>query len=248
MDVLDVVAPVEEAGVAVELVALPEPGAVLEGSHEVVIVLHVLQAELGLEGEDFIFGAVDENIVHVVDDEADISAAVLGHSLLDWQEVSPVVRDRLDGCAGRVVCPDGAGVYSLDPSGQCTRVRSAREDPRHVFGVAVRVFGERQLDFVGEVGEIVNCVVQGEVLEVLGSQVGEWCRCTPVAVFQHNGGSTDLLSDDTSGAVGAEVAGVAGCVDFTWCEEDNGGAWIDLLVADVHIVGPSPLDRMPKET
>jgi hypothetical protein len=238
VDVLDVVAPVEEAGVAVELVTLPEPGAVLERGHEIVVVLDVLQTELGLEGEDFLFGAVDEDIVHVVDDEADISAAVLGHSLLDGQEVSPVVRDRLDGSAGRVVCPDGARVYSLDPSSQCTRIRSTREDPWHIFRVAVRVLRERQLDFVGEVGEIVDCVVQGEVLKVLGSQVGERCGSTPVAVLQHDGGSTDLLSNDTSGAVGAKVAGVAGCVDLAGCEEDDRGACVVLSVAGVHVVVP----------
>jgi hypothetical protein len=156
VDVLDVVAPVVEAGGAVELVALPKPWAVLERGHEVVVVLHVLQAELGLEGEDFIGGAIQENPVHVVDHKADISAAVLGHALLNWQEISPVVRDGLDGSAGRVVCPDGARVYSLDPSSQRTRVRSTREDPRHIFGVAVRVLREWQADFVGEVGEIVD--------------------------------------------------------------------------------------------
>lgn len=247
MDVLDVVAPVEEAGVAVELVTLPEPGAVLERGHEVVVVFHVLQAELGLEGEDFIFGTVDENVVHVVDDEADISAAVLGHPLLDWQEVSPVVGDRLNGSAGRVVCPDGAGVYSLDPSGQCARVRSAREDPRHIFGVAVRVLREWQADLVGEVGEIVDCVVQSEVLEVLGSQVGERCGCTPVAVFQDDGGSTDFLSDDTSGAVGAEVAGVASRIDFAGREEDDRGAYVACQLL-IYIYRWSPLNRVPKET
>lgn len=238
VDVLDVVAPFEEAGVAVELVALPKPWAVLESSHEVVVVLHVLQAELGLEGEDFLFGTIDENVVHVIDDEANISAAVLGHALLDRQEVSPVVRDSLDGSAGRVVCPNSARVYSLDPSSQCTRVRSTREDPRHILGVAVRVLRERQADLVGEVGEIVDCVVQGKVLEVFGSQVGEWCGCTPVAVFQHNSGSTDLLSDDTSGAVGGEVAGVASRVDLAGCEEDNWRACVVSLVAALHIVVP----------
>jgi len=238
VDVFDVVAPFEEAGVAVELVALPKPWAVLKSSHEIVVVLHVLQTKLGLEGDDFFLGTIDQDVVHVVDDEADISAAILGHALLDWQEVSPVVRDSFDGSAGRVVRPDGAWVHSLDPSSQCTRVRSTREDPRHIFSIAVRVLRERQADLVGEVGEIVDCVVQGKVLEVLGSQVCEWCGCTPVAVFQHNSGSTDLLSDDTSSAVGSEVAGVASCVDLAWCEEDDWRACVVSLVAALHIVVP----------
>ena len=54
MNVLDVVAPIEEASVAVELIALPEPWAVLKRSHEVVVVLDVLHSELGLEGQDFV--------------------------------------------------------------------------------------------------------------------------------------------------------------------------------------------------
>ena len=98
--------------------------------------------------------------------------------------------------------------------------------PSKIHGVAVRVLRERQADLVGEVGEIVDCVVQGKVLEVFGSQVGEWCGCTPVAVFQHNSGSTDLLSDDTSGAVGGEVAGVASGIDLV------------SLVAALHVVVP----------
>jgi hypothetical protein len=50
-------------------------------------------------------------------------------------------------------------------------------------------------------------------------------------VFQHNGGSTDLLSDDTSGAVCAEVAGVAGCVDLAGSEEDDWRACVVLSVS-----------------
>jgi hypothetical protein len=123
-----------------------------------------------------------------------------------------------------MVSPDGAGVYSFCPRSQSTGVRSAGENPWHVFGIAVRVFGKRQTDFVGEVGQIVDGVLESQILEVLSGQVGERCGCAPVAVLQDNGGSSDLLSDNSSGAVGAEIAGIASCVDFTGCEEDNWGA------------------------
>jgi hypothetical protein len=53
-------------------------------------------------------------------------------------------------------------------------------------------------------------------------------------VLQDNGSSSDLLSNDTSGAVGAEVAGISCGVDFTGCEEDDWGAWIALLVISAH--------------
>jgi hypothetical protein len=72
----------------------------------------------------------------------------------------------------------------------------------------------------------VDGVLESQVLEVLGGQVSERCGCAPVTVLQNDGSSSDLLSDDTSGAVGAEVAGIASCVDFTRCEEDDWRACI----------------------
>jgi hypothetical protein len=53
-------------------------------------------------------------------------------------------------------------------------------------------------------------------------------------VLQDNGSSSNFLSDDTSGAVGAEVAGISCGVDFTGCEEDDWGAWIALSVLSAH--------------
>ena len=57
-------------------------------------------------------------------------------------------------------------------------------------------------------------------------------------MFQNDGGSTDLLSDDTGGAVGAEVARVASCVDLAGSEEDDRGACVILSVAGVFLVVP----------
>jgi len=233
--VLDVVAPVEEARVAVELVALPEPWSVLESGHEVIVVLDVLHAELSLQGEDLVCGAGGEYFVHVVDDESDVCAAVLGHALLDGKEVAPVVGDRLDRCAGRVVSPDGARVDSFHPGSECTRIGATGEDPWDVLGVAVRVASERQTDLFGEVCQVVDGVFQGQVFEVLGREVCEGCGSAPVAVLQNNCCSSDLLGDDSSGAVGAEIAGVAGSVDLAGGEEDDWGACV-LSVVGVSLV------------
>jgi aerobic-type carbon monoxide dehydrogenase small subunit (CoxS/CutS family) len=51
-------------------------------------VLDVLHAELGLQREDLVCGAGGEDFIHVVDDERDVCAAVLGHALLDGEEVA----------------------------------------------------------------------------------------------------------------------------------------------------------------
>jgi hypothetical protein len=96
------------------------------------------------------------------------------------------------------------------------------------------VSGKRQANFVGEVSQIVDGVLKSEILEVLSGQVGERCGGAPVAVLQNNGGSSDLLSDDTSGAVSAEIAGISCGVDFTGCEEDDWRAWIAVSVISAH--------------
>jgi hypothetical protein len=129
-----------------------------------------------------------------------------------------------------VVGPDRTGIHSLHPGSKCTRVRAAREDPRNILGIAVRVASERQVDLVGEVCQVVDGVLQGEVFEVLGRQVRERRGSAPVAVLQDNGRSSDLLGDDSGGAVGAEVAGVAGGVDLAGGKEDDWRAWKGLSV------------------
>jgi hypothetical protein len=49
-------------------------------------------------------------------------------------------------------------------------------------------------------------------------------------VLQDDGGGSDLFGDDSCGAVGAEVAGVAGGVDLAGGEKDDWGAWKVLSV------------------
>ena len=88
----------------------------------------------------------------------------------------------------------------------------------------MRVASERQADLLSEVCQVVDGVLQGEVFEVLGCQVCEWRGSAPVAVLQYDCRSSDLLGDDSSGAVGAEIAGVAGGVDLAGGEEDDWGA------------------------
>ncbi|KAI7028355.1 serine carboxypeptidase [Hortaea werneckii] len=86
------VAPLEEAAVAgVELVALPEPGAVFERGHEVVVVGDVLETEHGFQIVDFVLGPVGEYVIHVIDDQGNVGAAVLRHALLHREEVGPEI-------------------------------------------------------------------------------------------------------------------------------------------------------------
>ena len=84
--------------------------------------------------------------------------------------------------------------------------------------------GKGQADLVGEVCQVVDGVFQGEVFEVLGRQVRERRGSAPVAVLQDDCRSSDLLGNDSSGAVGTEVAGVASGVDLAGGEEDDWGA------------------------
>jgi hypothetical protein len=96
----------------------------------------------------------------------------------------------------------------------------------------VRVASEGQADLVGEVCQVVDGVLQGEVFEVLGRQVREGCGSAPVAVLEDDCCGTDLLGDDSSGTVGAEVAGVASGVDLAGGEEDDWGAcMLSILVS-----------------
>ena len=88
----------------------------------------------------------------------------------------------------------------------------------------MRVASERQTDLFSEVRQVVDGVLQGEVFEVLGCEVCEGCGSAPVAVLQYDCRSSDLLGDDSSGAVGSEVAGVAGGVDLAGGEENDWGA------------------------
>jgi hypothetical protein len=129
-----------------------------------------------------------------------------------------------------VVGPDGSRIHSFHPGGECTRVRAARKDPWNVLGVTVRVASERQADLVGEVCQVVDGILQGEVFEVLGCEVRERRGSAPVAVLQDDSGGSDLLGDDSGGAVGAEIASVAGGVDLAGGEEDDWRAWKGLLV------------------
>ena len=131
-----------------------------------------------------------------------------------------------------MVGPDRTGIHSFHPSSQGARVRAAREDPRNILGITVRVASERQADLVGEVCQVVDGVFQGEVSEVLSRQVRERRGSAPVAVLEDDRGGSDLFGDDSGGAVGAEVAGVAGGVDLAWGEEDDWGACEGLSVLE----------------
>lgn len=120
-----------------------------------------------------------------------------------------------------MVSPDGSRIHSFHPGSQSARVRATGEDPWDVLGIAVRVTGERQANCVGEVCQVVDGVFQGQVLKIFSRQLCEGRRSAPVSVLQDDRGCSNLLGDDSSGAVGAEIAGVAGSIDFAGGEEND---------------------------
>ena len=192
--VLDIVAELMEAVVpSIELEALLAIDTT-NTRHKVGIVLHHLEAEALLELVDLVLIARLEGAVHVAYDALDISTAVARHGLLDNVPVLPQsVRDLNNG-AGAVIDPEGARVQVVDPSRQGAGVGAAGENPRGVAGTALAFRVKGKLDILRKVRQVLHGIVQSEVLERLGGEVGVRRAVAPVAVLNDNGEAADFLS------------------------------------------------------
>ena len=152
-------------------------------------------------------GTVLANAIKVLNNQGDIRAAVLSRVLGFGQVVGPVVADCLHNCRAGIVGPHDRGFcHSFGPSSQSSGVGSAHKYPWCLVGIACTVRIKRQLGSQGKVVEVCNGVLQRQVLQILGGQLCEWRRKSPVSVLKDNDGGTNLFRNDAGGSIRACVA------------------------------------------
>lgn len=108
----------------------------------------VLEAKLLLQGVDLVIAASEQDVVDVVDDPLKVATAILGHAVLNGEEVAPVVVGRLDGTAAGVIGPEGSGSEFCDGCSQDARVGSAGVYP-----------GLRVVSFVGLLDKVLILIL-----------------------------------------------------------------------------------------
>lgn len=129
-----------------------------------------------------------------------------------------VVND-LNHSAGGVVGPERARVNALDPRREGAAVATAGEHPGHAVGIAAGVGGEGELDVLGEVRRVVDGVLQGQILQVLGGQLVVRARVAPVPVLEDDSGRAELLRQGTSESPVGQVTGISCRCDLARGEE-----------------------------
>lgn len=215
---------VKDRVAGVHLDALPSPDGSRDGSGNVINVLETLQVEHGLEVGLLLLTAVLQNAVGIVDDGREVPAAVLRHALLSGHKVLPVVVDGLERTTAGVSRPHGARGEALNPGTQSTRVRTTSPDPGGLGRVGGALGVKRQLELASDAGKVLDRLLEGQVLEVLGRLNGVGSAVSPVAVLDHDYSAADLLGQHTSQPVIGQVVGVASGRDLTRGEDHDGGA------------------------
>lgn len=132
--------------------------------------------------------------------------------------------DDLNHGAGSVISPERARIHGLDPRGEGAAVATAREYPGHAVGITATVGGKRELDVVGKIRRVVNGVLQGQVLQVLGGQFVVRARLAPVPVLEEDGCRAQLLGQETGEGPVGQVSCIPGGGDLARGEEDDGRA------------------------
>lgn len=130
--------------------------------------------------------------------------------------------DDLNHGAGSVVGPERARVNALDPRREGAAVATAGEHPGHAVGIAASIGGERELDILGEVRRVVDGVLQGQILQVLGGQLVVRARVAPVPVLEDDGGRAELLRQGTGESPVRQVSGISCRCNLARGEEDDG--------------------------
>lgn len=96
-----------------------------------------------------------------------------------------------------MVSPERARVNALNPRREGTAIATTGEHPGHAVGIAAGVGSERELDVVGKIRRVVDGILEGQILQVLGGQLVKRARLAPVPVLEENRGPADLLSQST---------------------------------------------------
>lgn len=123
-----------------------------------------------------------------------------------------------------MVSPERARVNALNPRREGTAIATTGEHPGHAVGIAAGVGSERELDVVGKIRRVVDGVLQGQILHILGGQLVKRARLAPVPVLHYDRGRADLLSQSTGEGPVRQVSGISCGCDLAWSEEDDGRA------------------------
>lgn len=130
-----------------------------------------------------------------------------------------------------MISPKRARINRLNPPRQRSAVATTGEHPRRIGRGAGTVQVERELHVLGEVRRVGDRLRKSEICHVLGREVGEGARVSPVTVLHQNGRATDGLGKQSRDGPVGQVARVSSGLDLSWREEDDGGSGSSIELA-----------------